>query len=140
MNESTPRKKPFGVTLLLWMVLILITWGGVRFHATLRWWNVVEEFDSSLSPLYLSVTGAGWSVVGCVLLWSILTSKEKSPQAVLTSIMVWLIEYWAERMFFQTARANLVFALVSSAIMVIIVVVSALHKSTREFFKKKRGV
>ena len=70
-----PKNRPFGVTLLLWMVLILSAWGAVRFFAALRWWNVLNEFGAKLSPLYLSVTGAVWSVAGGVLLISILRQK-----------------------------------------------------------------
>ena len=130
------RKRPFGVTLLLWMVLTLIVWGGVRFVASLRWWDILVEFESSLSPLYLSVTGAGWSVVGCVLVWSMFTGKGWARWAILISANLWLLEYWLERIFFQSARVDLPFALTSTIFILTITLISTLHKSTRDFFAR----
>jgi len=130
------RKRPFGVTLLLWMVLMLMAWGTLRFFAALRWWIILLEFESSLSPLYLSVTGAGWGVAGGVLLWSMFTGRSWTRRAILTSAIIWLIEYWMERIFFQSPRVDLPFALASTILILSITLVSTLHKSTRDFFTR----
>ena len=133
------RKRPFGVTLLLWMVLMLIAWGVLRFFAALRWWDILLEFESSLSPLYLSITGAGWGVAGCVLLCSMFTGRSWTRWAILTSVMVWLIEYWMERIFFQSPRVDWPFALASTILILSIILVSTLHKSTRDFFTRSEA-
>ena len=130
------RKRPFGVTLLLWMVLSLLAWGAIRFSATLRGWDVLVEFRSAVSPWYLSITGAAWSVVGGVLLWSAFTGKKWTARAILTSISIWLIEYWIERVFYQQTRANLPFALVGSILILSITLISTLHHSTQNFFTR----
>ena len=130
------RKRPFGVTLLLWMVLMLIAWGALRFFAALRWWDILLEFESSLSPLYLSITGAGWGLAGGVLLWSMFTGRSWTRWAILTSAIFWLIEYWMERIFFHSARMDLPFALASTVLILSIALVSTLHKSTRDFFTR----
>ena len=135
-NESVPSKRPFSVTLLLWMVLTLSAWGVVRLVAALRWWDVLYEFEASLSPLYLSITGAGWGVAGGVLISGILRRKQWTPLAVFTSILVWLIEYWIERVFFQSARANLPFALTLSILVIIIAWILAKLPDTKYFFAK----
>ncbi len=131
-----PLKRPFGVTLLLWMVLSLSAWGAVRFFASLRWWDVLTEFNARLSPLYLSITGAGWVVAGGVLLTGMLTVKPWVRPAIPTSILLWLIEYWIERIFFQSSRANLLFALMGSIIGIIAVVAAASLRGTKLFFIK----
>ena len=128
------RKRPFGVTLLLWMVLSMLAWGAVRFFATLRAWDVLVEFGSSLSPVYLSITGAGWAVAGSVLLWSMFIGKKWTRLAILTSISVWLIEYWLERVFYQLPRANVPFAVVGSIVILGITLICTFHTSTRNFF------
>ena len=131
-----PQKRPFGVTLLVWLVLSLLAWGAVRFFASLRWWNVLVEFRSTLSPLYLSVTGAGWSVVGCVLLASLFLGKKWTHRAILTSILIWLIEYWIERVFFESPRANLPFAVTGSIVILCITLIVTLNKRTQNFFTR----
>src|ERR1044071_2828526 len=84
--ESMPQKRPFRVTLLLWLVLSLSAWGAVRLFATFRWWSVLNEFGARLSPLYLSITGAGWIVVGGVLLWGLFRGKRWTRLAIAMSI------------------------------------------------------
>ena len=131
-----PQKRPFGVTLLLWMVLILSAWGAVRFFAALRWWDVLYEFESSLSPLYLSITGAVWGMAGGVLFSSILRRKKWTLPAVIASFLIWLIEYWIERLAFQTSRANLPFAMMCSILLITIAWIIAILPGAKSYFAK----
>ncbi|MGZ9234880.1 MAG: hypothetical protein ACXW4E_05085 [Anaerolineales bacterium] len=130
------RKRSFSVTLLLWLVLSLSAWGLVRLLAALRWWDVLNEFGASLSPLYLSITGAGWAVVGAVLLWGLFSGKSWTRLAIPASIFLWLIGYWIERMFFESPRANLPFALIASVLLFVITLVSALNRKTKQFLRR----
>ena len=127
-------KRPFGVTLLLWMVLSLSAWGTLRLIAALRWWDVLTEFDARVSPLYLSITGAGWVVVGGVLLSGMLMVKTWARSAILPFILLWLIEYWLERTFTQSARPNLSFALMGSMVVAITAIAATTMRSTKHFF------
>jgi len=128
------RKRPFGVTLLLWLVLSLSAWGAVRLFAALRSWEVLNEFGARLSPLYLSLTGAGWIVAGGVLLWGLFSGRMWARLAICLSIFLWLMEYWIERIFFELPRANFSFALIASILLVILIVISAFNRRTHEFF------
>jgi glucose dehydrogenase len=118
------------------MVLCLSAWGLIRLLATLRWWDVLSEFRANLSPLYLSITGAGWAVAGAVLLWSMWIAKPWSRLAIVVSILLWLSEYWLERLFFQQPRPNFLFTLAMSALLVAVTFASALNRSTKNFFTK----
>jgi hypothetical protein len=131
-----PRKRSFGVTLLVWLVLSLSVWGLVRWLAALRWWDVLNEFDARLSPLYLSITGAGWAVVGGVLLWGLFRGKRWTRFAIPASVFLWLAGYWIERIFFESPRANLLFALMASLLLLTVTLASAFNRKTREFFIK----
>ena len=131
-----PQKRPFGVTLLLWLVLSLSAWGVVRLVAAFRWWNVLNEFGARLSPLYLSITGAGWIVVGGVLLWSLFSGKTWTRLGIPISIFLWVIEYWVERTFFEATRANFYFALIASSLLFAMTFASAFNQKTRTFFMR----
>jgi hypothetical protein len=128
------RRRPFGVTLLLWLVLSLSAWGLVRLIAALRWSDLLNEFGARLGLLYLSITGAGWMVAGAVLLWGLFSGRTWTPLAILISISIWLIQYWIERIFFELPRANLVFALIASILLFIVTFISAFNRKTNEFF------
>ncbi len=132
-------QRPFGVTLLLWLVLILSAWGAVRFFAALRFWDVLNEFDARLSPLYLSATGAGWGAVGGVLFWGVMSRRAWMPSVVMIAAFVWQIQYWVERIFFQSPRANLPFALIASLFLLIITTAITLYPSTKQFFKRSEA-
>lgn len=130
------KKRSFRVTLFLWMVLSLLAWGAIRLFAALRWWDVLSEFDAHLSPLYLFTTGAGWVLAGGILLWSIWSGKTWAHWAIPISISLWLVEYWIERLFFQSPRANLPFALIASALLVLFTITITYNRNTKEFFTK----
>ena len=131
-----PERRPFSVTLFLWMVLSLSVWGAIRLFAALRWWDVLYEFDARLSPLYLSITGAGWVLAGGILLWSIWSRKAWARWAIPISIGFWLAEYWIERLFFQAPRANLPFMLALSTLLLILTIAITFNRSTRTFFMR----
>ena len=128
------QKRPFSVTLLLWLVLSLSAWGVVRLLGALRWWKVLNEFGARLSPVYLSTTGVAWIVVGIVLLWSLFSGKAWARLAIPASIFVWIIEYWIERMFFESPRANFFFALIASILLSIVTFAIASNQKTKKFF------
>jgi hypothetical protein len=138
-QDSVPQKRPFGVTLFLWMVLSLSVWGLLRLLAAFSWWSVLSQFGARLSPWYLSITGAGWTVAGGVLIWSILSKKRWTHSAVPLSIAVWLVEYWIERIFFEASRANLLFAVLLSAFLLTILLLVTKNRNIKKLFYKKRG-
>ncbi len=123
----------------MWTVLSLSVWGAARCLAALRSWDVLREFASSLSPLYLAATGAGWCVAGGALLFNILRRRTWARPAVVASLLVWLLEYWVERIFFETPRMNLPFALTGSVAVVIIVWILAILPGVKSFFAKSEA-
>ena len=132
-----PSKRPFGVTLLLWLVLSLSAWGAIRLIAALRWWDLLNEFEARLRPLYLSITGLGWLIFGLVLLWSLFSGKAWPRLAIPVSTIVWLLGYWIERLFFESPRANLPFALIGSILLLVLACISAFNRRTKAFFTRR---
>jgi hypothetical protein len=132
-TKFMPLKRPFGVTLLLWLVLSLSVWGALRLSAALRWWDVLYEKGARLSPLYLSITGAGWVVGGAVLLLGIWMGRRWVYLAVPASVFVWLAGYWVERLFFQAPRANLPFMIAASAVLLMVTLLSTFNRKTKDF-------
>jgi hypothetical protein len=129
-------KRPFGVTLLLWMVLCLSAWGLLRLIAALRWWNVLVQFGARISPLYLAITGVGWMVAGAVLIWGVWTGKRWTFAAIPISIFVWLAEYWLERIFFQDPRANLTFMIVITILLSAVTLFITFNRNVKDFLLK----
>jgi hypothetical protein len=118
------------------MVLCLSAWSLLRLLGTLRWWDVLDQFKSSLSPQYLAITGAAWMVTGIVLLWSIYAGKRWAYLALPLSIFLWLAEYWLERIFFQDPRANLTFMIAVTMAISALTLLITYNPRTKEFFLK----
>lgn len=126
----------FRVTLLHWLVLTFSTWGVVRLIAAFSFRDVLTEFDSHLSPVYFSVTGAGWACIGGVLFWKILSRKPNTPQSVVAAIVLWQIHLWVERLGFQEDHTNVNFSLIASFAFSTVATAIALHPSMRSHFIK----
>jgi hypothetical protein len=118
------------------MVLCLSAWGLLRLVAALRWWDVLDRFNSRLSAPYLAITGAGWMIAGVVLLWSIWAGKRWAYFAIPISIFAWLAEYWLERIFFQDPRANLIFMIAMTIAISAITLLITFNRRTKEFLQK----
>jgi hypothetical protein len=126
--------RPFGVTLLLSLVLMLSAWGATRVAAALRWWDVLVEFGSRLSPGYFAVTGLVWTIAGITLCWSIIARSGTTRRRLASAAGLWQAQWWIERVFFQSERSNLPFTLVASGVILLSVVVILLHASTIRYF------
>ena len=135
-EDFTPQRRPFGVTLLLWMVLSLSVWGLLRLVGALSWWGVLSQFGARLSPLYLSITGAGWALFGAALFWGIFSRKSWAHLAIRTSIILWLVEYWIERIFFEVMRANLPFTILFSVFILAILLTITANRNTKNFLMR----
>ncbi len=115
---------------------MMIMWGAARLYASLQWQTVLSRYQSSLSVGYLLVTGAGWGLAGGVLLWGLFTVKAWTRSAIRIAVIVWLIEYWAERLFFESRQLNWPFAATVSLLVLGITLVSTFHPSTKDFFTR----
>lgn len=131
-----PQRRPFGVTLFLWLVLCLSAWGLLRLAGALRWWDLLYDNHARLSPMYLSITGVGWAVAGMVLLWSIFSRRQGTHIAIPIALCVWLAQNWIERIFFQAPRPNLPFAIVATLLAVTLTWIIASHRTTKIYLTK----
>jgi hypothetical protein len=135
-EDFVPRRRPFGVTLFLWVVLSLSVWGLLRLFGAFSWWDVLSQFGARLSPLYLAITGAGWALFGAALLWGIFSRKSWAHPVMRTAIILWLVEYWIERIFFEAPRANLLFMIVLSVFTLALTLVITASRSTKIFLMR----
>jgi hypothetical protein len=71
-----------------------------------------------------------------VLFSSILRRKKWTLPAVIASFLIWLIEYWVERLAFQTSRANLPFAMICSILLITIAWIIAILPGAKSYFAK----
>ena len=116
-------KKPFRVTLLPWLVLLLTSWNALRVWTAFSWRNVLNEFHGA--PIYIGISGLIWTGVGIWLLLSLWLKKPFARTLLIVSAISYSVWIWIERLFLQTARENWPFALVINLVLLSFVLFSS---------------
>jgi hypothetical protein len=102
-------KKPFGATLLLWLVLLFTIWHGLRLWTALAWWNTLTEF--SANPLYIGISGLFWLGIGLWVLRILLLKTPRAQATLLGTSAGYSGWYWIDRVLWKVPRENWIFAL-----------------------------
>jgi len=129
-------KRPFSVTILLWLVLSLTAWSGLRLASAIQWWGTLLEFASPPGPLYIAISGGIWLIVGIGLLWGMWQAKAWIRTALLGAGAGFSVWYWCDRLLLQTLRENWPFALAASVLLLIVLSVCVFVPGTKTFFTK----
>src|SRR4030042_2874061 len=61
-------RRPAGVTMLAWLLLLATGWSLARFVQSLVQWDVLSEL-LPFSPYYPAISGAVWGIGGVALSW-----------------------------------------------------------------------
>jgi hypothetical protein len=91
-------KRPFSVTLLACLVLIITSVHLVRLVYAITWWRFLTTLPGK-APFYIALTGLIVSLFGAALFWSLWTGKPSAPLATKISIPVYLGWQWVEQIF-----------------------------------------
>ncbi|RJP53836.1 MAG: hypothetical protein C4586_00840 [Anaerolineaceae bacterium] len=105
-------KRPFPVTLTLWLVLITITWNILRVWTSIAWNNVLIKFSASLPPAISAFIGGIWVVTGLVICWGIWQGRVWAGKMLFGAAAGYTVWYWSERFFFHNQRSNTIFAVI----------------------------
>ncbi len=105
------NRPPLRVTLLLWLVLIVSAWNGLRLSTALLWHNVLDEF--STQPVFTIIASSViWMVTGIVLLWGIWQKKAWAVKLLIGASAGYTVWYWSERFIWQNPHPNWLFAVI----------------------------
>ena len=128
-------KRPFSATILLWLVLSLTAWSGLRLASAILWWSTLLEFASPPGPLYISVSAGILLVVGIALIWGMWQAKPWIRYALLGTGAGFTVWYWGDRLLFQILHANWFFVLGANVLVLVLVLICVVHPRTKAFFK-----
>ena len=127
-------KRPFSVTILLWLVLSLTAWSGLRLVSAILWWRTLLEFAASPGPLYIAISAGIWLIVGVGLLWGMWQVKAWIRYALFGAVAGFSLWYWCDRLLLQASRENWPFALGATVLLLILVMICVVHPRTKAFF------
>ena len=128
-------KRPFPVTLSVWLVLILASWNALRAWTALAWQDVLTEFSAQMPPTLIVFASSFWLIIGIVTLFSIWQEKPWSKNLLLGAGAGYTVWYWSERLIWQNPRPNIPFTIVIN-FACLIVIYFASKSLSREAYER----
>ncbi|MBN1145668.1 MAG: hypothetical protein JXA78_00320 [Anaerolineales bacterium] len=90
-------RRPCGVTLLVWLVIIVAAMNLARLALALQNWDFLAGL-LPISPLYQVVSGALWSLVSLPLFWGLWRGKKWAPLYWRWALLAYSMVYWVDRL------------------------------------------
>ncbi|HNN13241.1 MAG TPA: hypothetical protein PKL78_06755 [Anaerolineales bacterium] len=128
-------KRSFSVTLTAWLVLFLTSSNLLRAWTAFAWSRVLAEFPGTFPAGLSGLIGLFWAGVGLFLLWSIWKGETRAKMLLPALAAGYSAWYWFERIFLQTPRPNLMFAVIVNLVLLSIIY-SATRSLSREAYER----
>lgn len=93
-------KRPAGVTLLGWGVLIIACLNLVRFIQAVRQWIFLVELPSA-HPIYIALSGLVWVGFTLILGWGIFRGAGWAPMLTRLGVVAYFVYYWLDQWLIQ---------------------------------------
>ncbi len=104
-QPSKRVKRPFLVTLLTVLVLIMASTNLIRFVEALTQWNFLSSLPR-VSPAYLALSGLIWFLIGLPLIWGLWRSHPEAPKAARIVALAYTVYYWLDRILLESVGGN----------------------------------
>lgn len=128
-------KRPFTVTLTIWLVLILASWNALQAWTSIAWQNILMEFSVQLPPMINIISGILWFLTGIVLLIGMWQKKAWSAKLLLGAAVGYTVWFWSERFIWQNPRPNVLFVILVN-LACLIVIYFASKSLSREAYER----
>ncbi len=128
-------KRPFSVTLSMWLVLILASWNALRAWTSLAWQDVLIEFSTQMPPTLTAFASLFWLMIGIVVWFGLWQKKTWSKNLLLGAATGYTVWYWSERLIWQNPRPNIPFAVFVNLVC-LIVIYFAFKSLSREAYER----
>jgi hypothetical protein len=130
---------PLRITLLLGLVLITTALNVVRLLTAIAWSSTLERYLPAGEVIYIGVTGAFWSAVGLLVLWSFARGGRYTRLIILAGAGLYAFWVWADRLVVQSGpQANWPFALAATILLLGYTAIVALDPHNRIFFRREK--
>ena len=128
------KKRPFRITLLIWVVLFFSTGNLLRLGASIYFGQTLKEYNIRTSPYYLAATGIFWCLVGLFIIWCLRHKINRSQVIILVAGIGYSAWYWFDRLIFQYPRSSCLFAIVIMVALLTFLFYSLFSPASRQWF------
>ena len=128
-------KRPFPVTLTIWLVLMLAIWNLLRAWTSIAWQGILTEYAVRMPPNVSAIVGALWFIIGAILVWGIWQEKAWGAKLLPGAAAGYSVWYWSERLIWQNPHPNVQFAIVAN-LACLILIYFTLKSLSREAYER----
>lgn len=88
--------RPLVVTLLVILVLSITVLAALRLYQAISLWDFLASLPG-VSPLYLVLSGALWTIIGVLVILGLWTGNPLTPRATRGAALLFVFYHWIER-------------------------------------------
>jgi hypothetical protein len=114
MPKLEIHARPFRVSLLAFLILMVSFWNVLRLGQALIFWSILNKYGGR--PLFDAISGGAWFLVGIFLFFGLWRGKYWSWHFTIGATFSFEVYYWLDRILLQEQHANWPFVLVTSFI------------------------
>jgi hypothetical protein len=103
------------VTLVAILVLSITVLSLLRLYQAVSLWDFLAALPG-VSPLFLSLTGLVWAVIGVLVLMGIWKGKARAPRTTRAAALLFVVYNWLERWWFSSRNEAVPLTLFSLAL------------------------
>ena len=134
---SPKPRRPKAVTCLIIVTIFYTFLHLFRFYYSLLQWDFLIGQEIAVSPIYLTLSGAFWVLIGGILIWGLWRGSPWAPNLTRISILVYFTFFWIDRVFLTKdifAQMNNPFAILLSLIVIMLIFWLLSRSKSRAFF------
>jgi hypothetical protein len=133
--HSTPHR-PFSVTLLTGLVLIIAIGNLIRTLQTIQKWSFLDNL-LQISPIYFLITGLLWGMLGLVFAWGLWKRESWALDWIKWIALLYGVHYWVDRLALTrsgTVNRNLLFTTIVLIFVFVWMIWITYRRDVREYF------
>jgi hypothetical protein len=107
---------------------------GLRLGNAIYFWDTLVKYGAS--PLYLSISGGFWLILGFFLIWGLWQGITWGRITIICGTLGYSSWYWFDRWNLQAPQANWPFALTMNTVLLLIIFIILFSQKTKRYFKR----
>ena len=138
-TQTIKERRPLSLRIILWVYLLWIILGWLRFEAALQGQALILSLVSPAMHRYLIGAGVIWGLAGLPVVWGLITRARWTPSLIQITGLIYPGVYWFERLFLwqdPNAKRNWPFMLLLTILWLSLVFGALRVNRVQQYFKE----
>lgn len=131
---STNSRRPTELKLLSLLIAWLVLLNFLRFGQPLVFRQTLVHYPLKVSPLYLAISGAVWTITFSTLLWACWTRKPWAWGTMVGASSCYVVWALIDRFALQNSHGNELFFGITTLIVIIVVFILLFSRNMKDYY------